>query len=78
MTSPVGSPAVARLAYDHKKFAFATRPWAEPPANDPKLADDRPTQHRYNTASAASVAATGPGRDAVSAFEDTAEGAERE
>jgi hypothetical protein len=54
--------AFARLAYDHKKFALATRFWAEALESDPKRFDDRPTPHRYNAACAAALAAGGQGK----------------
>ena len=55
--------AFAQLAYERKKFAVATRLWAEALASDPKLGDDRQTQHRYNAACAAALAAAGQGED---------------
>jgi WD40 repeat protein/serine/threonine protein kinase len=55
--------AFARMAFDHKKYAFATRLWAEALESDPKRFDDRQTQHRYNAARAAALAAAGQGRD---------------
>ncbi len=53
----------AQIAFDQKKFALATRLWAEALASDPKLGDDREKQHRYNAARAAALAAAGPGKD---------------
>jgi hypothetical protein len=53
----------AKVAYDQKKFAFATRLWAEALASDPKLADDPLAQHRYNAARAAALAAAGQGQN---------------
>jgi len=53
----------ARIAYDQKKFAFATRLWAEALASDPKLGDDRQIQPRYNAARAAALAAASQGKD---------------
>jgi WD40 repeat protein len=55
--------AFAQIAYDQKKFASATRLWAEALASDPKLGDDRRMQHRYNAACAAALAAAGQGKD---------------
>ena len=55
--------AFAQFAYDQKKFAFATRLWAKALASDPKLGDDRQTQHRYNAARAAALAVAGQGQD---------------
>ncbi len=54
---------VARFAYDQKKFAAATRLWAEALETDPKLGDDRRTLYRYNAARAAVLAAAGQGKD---------------
>jgi serine/threonine protein kinase/formylglycine-generating enzyme required for sulfatase activity len=53
----------AQLAYDHKKVAIAARLWAEALASDPTLGEDRQTQHRYNAACAAALAAAGQGKD---------------
>jgi serine/threonine protein kinase len=53
----------ATIAFDQKKFAFATRLWAEALESDPKLGDDRRTQLRYDAARAAALAADGQGRD---------------
>ena len=53
----------AQLAYDRKQFAVATRLWTEALASDPKLGDNRRTQHRYNAACAAALAAAGQGKD---------------
>jgi len=55
--------ALAQIAYDRKKVASATRLFAEALASDPKLGDDRRTQHRYNAACAAALAAAGQGKD---------------
>jgi serine/threonine protein kinase len=55
--------AFARIAYDQKLFAAAARLWAEALAGEPKLADDRQAQHRYNAACAAALAAAGQGQD---------------
>src|SRR5262249_8597480 len=51
------------IAHDHKKFALATRLWAEALARDSKLGDDRMTRPRYNAARAAVMAAAGQGQD---------------
>jgi WD40 repeat protein/serine/threonine protein kinase len=53
---------LAQIAYDLKRFTFATRLWSEALASDPKLGDDRLTQHRYNAACAATLAAAGQGK----------------
>jgi eukaryotic-like serine/threonine-protein kinase len=55
--------AFAQLAYHDKKFATATRLWSDALQADPKLGDDRQARHRYNAACAASLAATGQGKD---------------
>ncbi len=53
----------AQAAYDRKKFAYATRLWAEALANDPKLGDDRQNQYGYHAARAAAMAVAGQGKD---------------
>jgi hypothetical protein len=53
----------AEVAYGHKKFAAATQRWAEALASDPEIGADRQTQHRYNAARAAALAAAGKGKD---------------
>ncbi len=53
--------AFAEMAYEQKKFAFATRLWAEALDIDPN--DDRIKQQRYNAACAAVLAAAGQGND---------------
>jgi serine/threonine-protein kinase len=53
----------AQMAYDTQQFAGAARLWAEALNSDPKLADDRQAQHRYNAACAAALAAGGTSRD---------------
>jgi hypothetical protein len=55
--------AFAQFASDHKKFAFATRLWAEALANNHALSDYGQMQHRYNAARAAVRAAGGPGQE---------------
>ena len=55
--------AFAQIAYDHKQFAGAARLWAEALDREPKLGDDRQTQHRYNAACAAALAAAGQGKE---------------
>jgi WD40 repeat protein len=54
--------AFAQFASDHRKFALATRLWAEALEGDPKLGD-RQTQYRYNAIRAAVLAAAGQGKD---------------
>jgi WD40 repeat protein len=61
--------AFAGSAYDHKRFAFATRLWADALASDPPLGHRRPSPHRYKAACAASLAAAGKGVDAAQ-FDD--------
>ena len=53
----------AQMAFDRKHFIAAARFWAEALASEPKLGDDRRTQHRYNAACAAILAASGQGKD---------------
>ena len=53
----------ARIAYNQKKLAFATRLWAEALSSDPKIGDDRRAQPRYSAARAAALAAAGQGKD---------------
>ena len=53
----------APIFYQHKKFAFATRLWAEALESDPKLGDERQTQLRYSAARAAALAADGQGEE---------------
>jgi serine/threonine-protein kinase len=55
--------ALAQRAYDTKRYALAARLWAEALDADPKLAEDRQTQHPYNAACAAALAASGQGID---------------
>jgi WD40 repeat protein/tetratricopeptide (TPR) repeat protein len=55
--------AFAQIAYDQHQFAAASRLWGDALASDPKLGDDRQTQHRYNAACAAALAAAGQGKD---------------
>ena len=55
----LGRLALAQIASDRKRFAFATELWAAALASDPKLGDDRQAQHRYNAARAAVLAAAG-------------------
>jgi serine/threonine-protein kinase len=55
--------ALAQRAYDTKRHALAARLWAEAMDSDPKVADSRNPQHRYNAACAAALAADGQGKD---------------
>ncbi len=54
---------VARMCFDTKRHAAAARLWAEALDSDPRLADDRMAQHRYNAACAAALAGAGKGED---------------
>ena len=66
-TNPRITPSTrfAQLAYDFKRFVAATPALAlaEAMASDPKIADDRQTQHRYRAARAAALAAAGQSKD---------------
>jgi WD40 repeat protein/serine/threonine protein kinase len=53
--------AFAHIAHVRKRFAFATRLWAEALASDPTRFDDCHTYHRYNAACAAVLVAAGQG-----------------
>jgi serine/threonine-protein kinase len=55
--------ALAQRAYETRRYAAATRLWGGALENDPKLADDREAQHRYNAACAAALAGCGKGTD---------------
>jgi hypothetical protein len=54
---------LAYRAYEKALHASSARLFAEALANSPKLADDRQTQHPYNAACAAALAAAGRGKD---------------
>jgi hypothetical protein len=51
------------LCYDLKQFATAARLMAETLQADPRFAEDRRSQNRYNAACAAALAAAGEGKD---------------
>jgi hypothetical protein len=51
------------MCYDSKRYASAARLWEEALQANPKLGNDRQTQHRYNAACAAALAAAGAGKD---------------
>ena len=53
--------ALAQICHDTGRFAAAARFWARALAEDPKLGDDRQTQHRYNAACDAALVASGRG-----------------
>ena len=55
--------ALAQRAYETQRYAAATRLWGGALEADPKLADDRQAQHRYNAACAAALAGCGKGTD---------------
>ncbi len=55
--------ALAQRAYDTRRYIGATRLWSGAFEAEPKLADDRQTQHRYNAACAAALAGCGKGSD---------------
>jgi serine/threonine-protein kinase len=55
--------ALAKRAYDTKRYAFAAMLWAEAIEAEPKVVASRQPQHRYNAACAAVLAADGQGRD---------------
>ncbi len=54
---------LADRAYQKARHAWSARFYAEALANEPKLADDRQAQHRYNAACAAAKAASGKGKN---------------
>jgi tetratricopeptide (TPR) repeat protein len=54
---------LAQMAYNGKQYVGATTLWAEALEREPKVADDRQAQHRYNAACAAALAAAGEGKD---------------
>ncbi len=54
---------LAQRSYDKALYATAARLWGEALVADPKLANDRQAQHRYNAACAAALAANGKGKD---------------
>jgi hypothetical protein len=53
----------ARRAYELTRFVAASRLWQEALKADPRLADDRRAQHRYNAACAAALVGCGRGKD---------------
>jgi tetratricopeptide (TPR) repeat protein/predicted Ser/Thr protein kinase len=54
---------LAQRAYDTTQHAAAAKLWAEALEADPKVADDRQAQYRYNAACAATLAGCGQGTD---------------
>ena len=61
---------LAYRAYEKSLHAASTRLYDEALAADPKLADDRQAEHRYNAACAAALAAASKGRDEPPPDED--------
>ncbi len=55
--------ALAQLCYDTQRFAASARLWSDALSSDPRLADDREAQHRYNAACSAALAGCGLGAD---------------
>jgi WD40 repeat protein len=55
--------SLAQSANEARQFAASARALAEALQVDPKLADDRQKQHRYDAACAAALAAAGQGQD---------------
>ena len=68
---------LAQRAYDKALHAAAAKLWADALDADPKLAEDRQAQHRYNAACAAALAGSGQGKD-VPAPDDAAKAKLRE
>ncbi|MFO0952088.1 MAG: hypothetical protein U0835_13260 [Isosphaeraceae bacterium] len=60
---PAERLGLARRAYQTRHFALSARLWDEALEADEKLAPDRETQHAYNAACAAALAASGQGAD---------------
>src|SRR5262249_1977858 len=52
-----------RFCYDKGLHSAAARLWSDALAADPKLADGRQPQHRYNAACSAALAGSGRGKD---------------
>jgi tetratricopeptide (TPR) repeat protein len=55
--------SLAQYANRTKRFAAAARLWSEAIQSDPKLAEDRQSQHVYNASCAAALAGCGQGND---------------
>jgi serine/threonine-protein kinase len=55
--------ALAQRTYDLRRYVASARLWAEAMASDPSLAESRQSQHPYNAACAAALAAAGRGED---------------
>ena len=54
---------LALICYQKRLHGASARLWAEAFQSEPKLAEDRRSQHRYNAACAAALAGCGAGRD---------------
>jgi hypothetical protein len=54
---------LARRAYEKLLHASVAKLWADAFAEDPRLSEDRQTQHLYNAACATALAACGRGKD---------------
>ena len=65
--------ALAKRAYDTKRYAAAVSLWSKAFDSEPNLADDRQTPHRYNAACAAALAGCGKGIDDPSPDDTTKE-----
>jgi serine/threonine-protein kinase len=63
--------ALARMAYNTKRFAGAARLWSEALDAELSLGDDRQAQHRYNAACAAALAATPRSKDVPPSDEES-------
>jgi eukaryotic-like serine/threonine-protein kinase len=68
---------LGQRAYDRALHAAAAKLWADALDADPKLAEDRRAQYRYNAACAAALAGSGEGKD-VPAPDDVAKAKLRE
>jgi serine/threonine protein kinase len=62
-TGPSEGIDFAELCYKQGRHAASARLYAEALTADPKLGEDRRTQHRYNAACAAALAGGGKGKD---------------
>jgi serine/threonine-protein kinase len=61
--APADAPILAQMCYDRGHHAAAVRLRSEAFAADPKLADDREHQNRYNAACSAALASSGRTKD---------------
>ena len=60
---------LAQRAYDKALDAAAAKLWADALDAEPKLAEDRQAQHRYNAACAAALAGCGQGKDGTAPYD---------